>query len=159
MIDIPSDLAGSEMVFEYPDEVNIASYKPTYRGNAKQIRAACKLLEQARRPILYAGGGVVTSGATDELVELADLMQIPVVCTLMGKGAFPASHPLSLGAVGMHGAKFSNIAMTESDLIIAAGARFSDRVTGRLSEFAPHAKVVHIDIDPAEIGKIGRAHV
>ncbi len=159
LIDIPSDLAGSEMVFEYPDEVNIASYKPTYRGNAKQIRAACKLLEQARRPILYAGGGVVTSGATDELVELADLMQIPVVCTLMGKGAFPASHPLSLGAVGMHGAKFSNIAMTESDLIIAAGARFSDRVTGRLSEFAPHAKVVHIDIDPAEIGKVREADV
>lgn len=159
LIDIPSDLAGSEMVFEYPDEVNIPSYKPTYRGNAKQIRAACKLLEGSKRPILYVGGGVVASGATDELVELADMMQIPVVCTLMGKGAFPASDPLSLGAVGMHGAKYSNLAMTESDLIIAAGARFSDRVTGRLSEFAPHAKVVHIDIDPAEIGKVREADV
>ncbi|WP_165252214.1 biosynthetic-type acetolactate synthase large subunit [Adlercreutzia sp. ZJ304] len=159
LIDIPSDLAGSTMVFEYPDEVNIASYKPTYRGNAKQIRAACKLIEQSKQPILYVGGGVVTSDATDELIELADMMQIPVVCTLMGKGAFPASHKLSLGAVGMHGAKYSNLAMTESDLIIAAGARFSDRVTGRLSEFAPHAKVVHIDIDPAEIGKVREADV
>lgn len=154
LIDIPSDIAGTEMVFEYPDEVNIASYKPTYKGNAKQIRAACELITHAERPILYAGGGVITSGASEELIALADLMQIPVVTTLMGKGAFPASHPLNLGAVGMHGAKYSNLAMTESDLIIACGARFSDRVTGLLSEFAPHAKVIHIDIDPAEIGKI-----
>ncbi len=159
LIDIPSDLAGTSMTFEYPDEVNIASYKPTYRGNAKQIRAACKLIEQASRPLIYAGGGIITSQATDELVNIAEMMQIPVVTTLMGKGGFPASHPLDLGPVGMHGAKYSNLAMTESDLIIAAGARFSDRVTGRLSEFAPHAKVVHIDIDPAEIGKIREAQV
>lgn len=159
LIDIPSDLAGASMVFEYPDDVNIASYKPTYRGNAKQIRAACRLLEGADRPIIYAGGGITISGATPELIELAEMMRIPVVTTLMGKGAFPASHPLGLGPVGMHGAKYSNLAMTESDLIIAAGARFSDRVTGRLSEFAPHAKVVHIDIDPAEIGKIREPQV
>ncbi len=159
LIDIPSDLAGASMVFEYPDEVNIASYKPTYRGNAKQIRAACRLLEEASRPIIYAGGGITISSATPELIELAEMMQIPVVTTLMGKGAFPASHPLNLGPVGMHGAKYSNLAMTESDLIIAAGARFSDRVTGRLSEFAPNAKVVHIDIDPAEIGKIREPQV
>lgn len=159
LIDIPSDLAGSEMIFEYPDDVNIPSYKPTYRGNAKQIRAACKLIEEASRPILYVGGGVISSDASEQLIDLADLMQLPVVTTLMGKGAFPASHPLNLGAVGMHGAKYSNIAMTESDLIIAAGARFSDRVTGKLSEFAPHAKVVHIDIDPAEIGKVREADV
>nr|WP_251212347.1 biosynthetic-type acetolactate synthase large subunit [Adlercreutzia murintestinalis] len=159
LIDVPSDLAGAEMVFEYPDQVSIPSYKPTYRGNAKQIRAACRLLEDARRPILYVGGGVVTSEASDELIRLADLMQIPVVTTLMGKGAFPASHPLNLGAVGMHGAKYSNLAVTESDLLIAVGARFSDRVTGKLSEFAPHADVVHIDIDPAEIGKVREAQV
>ncbi len=159
LIDIPSDLAGKSMVFEYPDNVNIPSYKPTYRGNAKQVKAAARLIEQSKRPVLYVGGGVVISGATDEAVELSGKMQIPVVTTLMGKGAFPASNPLNLGPVGMHGAKYSNIAMTESDLIIAAGARFSDRVTGRLSEFAPHAKVIHIDIDPAEIGKIREAQV
>ncbi len=154
LIDVPSDLAGAKMVFEYRDEVNLPSYKPTYRGNVKQIRAACKLIEESNQPILYVGGGVAISGATEELTELVDLMRIPVVTTLMGKGAFPASHELNLGAVGMHGAKYSNLAMTESDLIIAAGARFSDRVTGKLSEFAPHAKIIHIDIDPAEIGKI-----
>lgn len=159
LIDIPSDLAGSTMVFEYPDEVNIPSYKPTYRGNAKQVRAAAKLIEKAQRPVLYVGGGATISGATDELVRLADMMRIPVVTTLMGKGAFPASHELNLGPVGMHGAKYSNLAMTESDLIISAGARFSDRVTGRLSEFAPHADVIHIDIDPAEIGKVREAQV
>ncbi len=159
LIDIPSDLAGSTMVFEYPDEVNIPSYKPTYRGNAKQVRAAAKLIEKAQRPVLYVGGGATISGATDELVMLADMMRIPVVTTLMGKGAFPASHELNLGPVGMHGAKYSNLAMTESDLIISAGARFSDRVTGRLSEFAPHADVIHIDIDPAEIGKVREAQV
>ncbi len=159
LIDVPSDLAGSTMVFEYPDEVNLPSYKPTYRGNAKQVRAACRLIEEADRPILYVGGGVVISEASDELRELAEMMRIPVVTTLMGKGAFPASHELNLGPVGMHGAKYSNLAMTESDLIIAAGARFSDRVTGKLSEFAPDAKVIHIDIDPAEIGKIRDAQV
>ena len=159
LIDIPSDLAGATMTFEYPDEVNIPSYKPTYRGNAKQVRAAAKLIEESKQPVLYVGGGAVISDATDELVKLADMMQIPVVTTLMGKGAFPASNPLCLGPVGMHGAKYSNLAMTESDLIICAGARFSDRVTGRLSEFAPHAQVIHIDIDPAEIGKIREAQV
>lgn len=159
LIDIPSDLAGAEMVFEYPDEVNLPSYKPTYRGNAKQVRAACRLLEEADQPLLYVGGGIVSSGASEELVALMDRMRIPAVVTLMGKGAVPASHPLNLGPVGMHGAKYSNMAMTEADLIIAAGARFSDRVTGRVSEFAPNAKVVHIDIDPAEIGKIRDADV
>ncbi|MCD8316961.1 MAG: acetolactate synthase large subunit, partial [Eggerthellaceae bacterium] len=135
-------------------DVNIASYKPTFRGYVKQIGAAAQLIEEAKQPILYAGGGVVISDATDELVQLSDLMKIPVVTTLMGKGAFPAAHPLNLGPVGMHGAKYSNLAMTESDLIIACGARFSDRVTGKVSEFAPHAKIIQIDIDPAEIGKI-----
>ena len=159
LIDIPSDVAGETMVFEYPDAVNLPSYKPTYRGNAKQIRAACRLLEEAAQPLLYVGGGIIASEATDELVALMDKMRIPAVVTLMGKGGVPASHPLNLGPVGMHGAKYSNMAMTEADLIIAAGARFSDRVTGRVTEFAPNAKIVHIDIDPAEIGKIRDADV
>ncbi len=154
LIDVPSDLASEEMLFVYPDSVSIPSYKPTYKGNAKQIRAAMRAIMEAKRPVLYVGGGVVASGATEEVVELANLMQIPVVTTLMGKGAFPASNPLNLGPVGMHGAKYSNLAMTESDLIVAIGARFSDRVTGKVSEFAPGARVIHIDIDPAEIGKI-----
>lgn len=159
LIDIPSDISGTEMVFEYPDDTNIPSYKPTYRGNAKQLMSAAKLIEESKKPVLYVGGGAIISDAQKELIDLAELMGIPVVTSLMGKGAFPASHPLYLGPVGMHGAKYSNLAMTESDLIIAAGARFSDRVTGRLSEFAPHAQVIHIDIDPAEIGKIREAQV
>ena len=159
LIDIPSDILSEKMVFNYPDKVNLPSYRPTYRGNAKQIRAAVQRIQRAERPVLYVGGGVISSGAADELVELASALQLPVVTTLMGKGAFPASNPLNIGPVGMHGSKYANLAMTESDLIIAAGARFSDRVTGKLSEFAPHAKVIHIDIDPAEIGKIREAQV
>nr|WP_239442953.1 biosynthetic-type acetolactate synthase large subunit [Gordonibacter sp. An230] len=159
LIDVPSDLASEELVFEYPDEVNLPSYKPTYRGNAKQVRQAVARIGRATRPVLYVGGGAVSSGASQELVELSEAMRIPVVTTLMGKGAFPASHPLNLGPVGMHGSKYANLAMTESDLIIAAGARFSDRVTGKLDEFAPHADVIHIDIDPAEIGKVREVQV
>ena len=154
LIDIPSDLASAEMVFEYPDSVNLPSYRPTYRGNAKQIKQAVNLIEASKRPLLYAGGGVVASHACAELAELARTMQIPVVTTLMAKGAFPASDPLNLGPVGMHGSKYANMAMTECDLLICVGARFSDRVTGKLSEFAPHANTNQIDIDPAEIGTI-----
>ena len=154
LIDIPSDLSGAEMVFHYPDSVNLPSYKPTYRGNARQVKQAAELIQKAERPLLYAGGGIVTSHACAELTELAERMQIPVVTTLMGKGAMRCSNPLNLGPVGMHGSKYANMAVTECDLLIAVGARFSDRVTGKVSEFAPHAKVIHIDIDPAEIGKI-----
>lgn len=154
LIDIPSDLSGAEMVFHYPDSVNLPSYKPTYRGNARQVKQAAELIEKAERPLLYAGGGIVTSHACAELTELAERMQIPVVTTLMGKGAMRCSNPLNLGPVGMHGSKYANMAVTECDLLIAVGARFSDRVTGKVSEFAPRAKVIHIDIDPAEIGKI-----
>lgn len=159
LIDIPSDLQGAEMVFHYPDSTNIPSYKPTYKGNAKQIKQACTLIESSKRPLLYAGGGVVSSHACVELRQLAEAMNIPVVTTLLGKGCFPSSHELSLGPVGMHGSKYANMAMTEADLIIAVGARFSDRVTGKLDEFAPHAQIIHIDIDPAEIGKIREATV
>lgn len=154
LIDVPSDLSGAEMVFHYPDSVNLPSYKPTYRGNARQVKQAAELIQKAERPLLYAGGGIVTSHACAELTELAERMQIPVVTTLMGKGAMRCSNPLNLGPVGMHGSKYANMAVTECDLLIAVGARFSDRVTGKVSEFAPHAKVIHIDIDPAEIGKI-----
>ena len=159
LIDIPSDLAGAQMVFHYPDSVNIPSYRPTYRGNAKQVKQAVELIRQAKRPLLMAGGGVVSSHACDEVVELAEKMQIPVVTTLLGKAAVPCSNPLNLGPVGMHGSKYANMAVTECDLLIVVGARFSDRVTGKLSEFAPHATVIHIDIDPAEIGKVRNPRV
>ncbi len=154
LIDVPSDLSGAEMVFHYPDSVNLPSYRPTYRGNAKQVRACAELIRSAKRPLLYAGGGVVASHACQELTELAEKMRIPVITSLMGKGAMRCSNPLNLGPVGMHGSKYANMAVMECDLLIACGARFSDRMTGKVSEFAPHAKIVHIDIDPAEIGKI-----
>ena len=154
LIDVPSDLSSAEMVFHYPDSVSLPSYKPTYKGNAKQVRQAVELLASARRPLIMAGGGIVTSHACSELTELAERMQIPVVTSLMGKGAMRCSNPLNLGPVGMHGSKYANLAVTECDLLLAVGARFSDRVTGKVDEFAPHAKVIHIDIDPAEIGKI-----
>ena len=154
LIDIPSDLSGSEMVFHYPDTVSVPSYKPTYKGNARQVRQAAALIEKAERPLIYAGGGIVSSHACAELTELSERLQIPVVTSLMGKGAMRCSNPLNLGPVGMHGSKYANMAVTECDLLVAVGARFSDRVTGKVSEFAPHAKVIHIDIDPAEIGKI-----
>lgn len=154
LIDIPSDLAGAQMVFRYPDHIDIPSYRPNYRGNAKQVKQAVEYIRAATRPLLMVGGGVVSSHACDEVVELAEKMQIPVVTTLLGKAAMPCSNPLNLGPVGMHGSKYANMAVTECDLLVAVGARFSDRVTGKLSEFAPHAKVIHIDIDPAEIGKV-----
>ena len=154
LIDIPSDLQGSEMVFRYPDKIAISSYRPTYKGNAKQVRAAAKLIAASHRPLIYAGGGIVASHACAELTKLAERTQTPVVTSLMGKGAIPCSNTLNLGPVGMHGSKYANRAVTECDLLIAVGARFSDRVTGKVSEFAPHAKIIHIDIDPAEIGKI-----
>lgn len=154
LIDIPSDLAGAQMVFRYPGHIDIPSYRPNYRGNAKQVKQAVEYIRAATRPLLMVGGGVVSSHACDEVVELAEKMQIPVVTTLLGKAAMPCSNPLNLGPVGMHGSKYANMAVTECDLLIVVGARFSDRVTGKLSEFAPHAKVIHIDIDPAEIGKV-----
>lgn len=153
LIDIPSDLCGMEMVFDYPADVQLPSYKPTVKGNARQIRQAVDMIKSAKRPVLYVGGGIIASNSEEELLAVADALQVPVVTTLMAKGAFPASHPLNLGHVGMHGSFYANNAVTKADLLIAVGARFSDRVTGKLIEFAPDAKVIHIDIDPAEIGK------
>ncbi|MER3406259.1 MAG: acetolactate synthase catalytic subunit, partial [Chloroflexota bacterium] len=134
-------------------------YKPTLHGNARQIRAAAELIAQAQRPVILAGHGVLISGAEAELREFAEKTDIPVICTLLGLGAFPESHELSLAMPGMHGAAYSNLAIHESDLIIAIGMRFDDRITGKVEAFAPKAKVIHIDIDPAEIGKNVKATV
>ena len=153
LVDIPVDVSKAELDFEYPATVHLPGYKPTVKGHAKQIKQAATLIAKARRPLLYAGGGVLASGATKELKELAEMMQLPVVTTLMGKGAFPEDHHLWIGMPGMHGAKYTNYTITETDLLIAVGVRFDDRVTGKLSAFASKAKVIHIDVDPAEIGK------
>jgi len=153
LIDIPVDVQQKDIEFIWPEEVDIRGYKPTYFGHPGQIKKAVKLIASSRRPIIYAGGGVITSGAHQELRELAEKIQTPVTMTLMGLGGFPGTHELSLGMLGMHGTAYANHAIMESDLIIAVGARFDDRVTGRLDAFAPHAKIIHIDIDPASISK------
>ncbi|MGB4592927.1 MAG: biosynthetic-type acetolactate synthase large subunit [Coriobacteriia bacterium] len=153
LIDLPVDVSKGELTYKHPDTVNLAGYKPTFRGHARQIQQAAALISKARKPLLYAGGGVLASGAWKELKELAELMQLPVVTTLMGKGAFPEDHHLFVGMPGMHGGKYTNYAVTETDLLIAVGVRFDDRVTGKLATFATKAKIIHIDVDPAEIGK------
>ncbi len=153
LIDLPVDVSRGEIAFKYPDHVSLPGYKPTIKGHVKQVKQAATMISKARKPLLYAGGGVLASGGWKELKELAELMQLPVVATLMGKGSFPEDHHLFLGMPGMHGAKYTNYAITETDLLIAVGVRFDDRVTGKLSSFATKAKTIHIDIDPAEIGK------
>ncbi len=153
LIDLPKDIQVAKDDFEYPEKVNLPGYKPNYVGNARQIKEAAEAIQVAERPILYVGGGAVSSGAETELFKLAKLMEIPVTTTLMGLTAFPSADPLSLGMLGMHGTATANFAISEADLIIAVGARFDDRVTGNLSTFAKDAKIIHIDIDPAEIGK------
>jgi acetolactate synthase-1/2/3 large subunit len=153
LIDIPSDVQLKDTEFIWPEEVNIRGYKPTYFGHPGQIKKAARLIAKAKRPIIYAGGGIISSGAHEVLRELAEKLQAPVTWTLMGIGGFPATHKLSLGMLGMHGTAYANHAIMEADLILAVGARFDDRVTGRLDCFAPNAKIVHIDIDPASIAK------
>jgi acetolactate synthase I/II/III large subunit len=159
LIDIPQDLSRAEIVYEPVDEVHLPGYQPTTEGNAKQIRLAAKALANSRRPVIYAGGGVVNADASAELTELCRSDRFPVTCTLMGLGAFPAPDEQWLGMLGMHGTRAANYAMDEADLIVAIGARFDDRITGKLSEFAPRAKFIHIDIDPAEISKNVPAHI
>jgi acetolactate synthase-1/2/3 large subunit len=159
LIDIPQDLSRAEIEYHPVGDVRLPGYQPTTEGNSKQIRLAAKALANARRPVLYVGGGVVNADASAELRELAMADRLPVTCTLMGLGAFPAPHDQWLGMLGMHGTRAANYAMDEADLIVAVGARFDDRVTGKLSEFAPRAKFVHIDIDPAEISKNVPAHI
>ncbi len=153
LIDIPADVQQQDIEFVWPEELDIRGYKPTLFGHPGQIKKAVKLITQAKRPILYTGGGIITSGAHQELKEFAERLQAPVTMTLMGLGGFPGTHPLSLGMLGMHGTAYANHAIMEADLIIAVGARFDDRVTGRLDAFAPQAKVIHIDIDPSSISK------
>jgi acetolactate synthase I/II/III large subunit len=159
VVDIPQDLSRAEIPYEPVTDVHLPGYQPTTEGNQKQIRLAAKALANAKRPVLYVGGGVVSAEAATELTELALCDRLPVTCTVMGLGAFPAEHPQWLGMLGMHGTRTANYAMDEADLIIAIGARFDDRITGKLSEFAPRAKFVHIDIDPAEISKNVPAHI
>lgn len=153
LIDIPVDVFVATVPSLPEEQLDLPSYQPTYKGHRRMVDLAARTIAEAKRPVLYVGGGVIRSGAEEELAELAGKLQIPVVNTLMAKGAFPETHPLSLGMPGMHGAAYASYAMNESDLIIGVGARFDDRVTGRLDRFAVGAKKIHIDIDPAEIGK------
>jgi acetolactate synthase-1/2/3 large subunit len=155
LIDIPKDVSNKPIEYEFPGEeqVSLRGYQPTVRGHAKQIDKAEEVIFEAERPIIYAGGGVIASDASQELVALAETLMIPVTTTLMGLGAVPCDHPLNLGMLGMHGTRYANYAVTECDLLVGIGVRFDDRVTGKLDTFAPHARIVHIDIDPAEIGK------
>jgi acetolactate synthase-1/2/3 large subunit len=159
LVDLPVDLTRAEIDYKPVGDVRLPGYQPTTEGNSKQIRLAAKALANARRPVLYAGGGVISANAAEELRELATSDRFPVTCTLMGLGAFPAPHEQWLGMLGMHGTRTANYAMDEADLIVGIGARFDDRVTGKLSEFAPRAKFIHIDIDPAEISKNVPAHI
>ena len=159
LVDIPMDLSRAEIAYEPVTDVRLPGYQPRTDGNQKQIRQAAKALAAAQRPVIYAGGGVVNSNASAELVEFARSDRFPVTCTLMGLGAYPAPDPQWLGMLGMHGTRAANYAMDEADLICAVGARFDDRITGKLSEFAPRAKFIHIDIDPAEISKNVPAHI
>ncbi len=159
LIDIPQDLSRAEIDYQPVTDVHLPGYQPTLDGNSKQIRLAAKALLNARRPVLYAGGGVINAEASEELTDLALAGRFPVTCTLMGLGAFPAPQEQWLGMLGMHGTRAANYAMDEADLIVAIGARFDDRITGKLSEFAPRAKFIHVDIDPAEISKNVPAHI
>ena len=153
LVDIPKDVSMDKAEFVYPNSISIRSYNPVYEGNKWQIKQAAEAMTKSKKPVLYVGGGVVFSGASQELMELAELTHMPVDMTLMGLGAFPGEHPQSMGMLGMHGTYWANMVMHYSDLVVAIGARFDDRVTGKVSEFCPHAKVIHIDIDPTSIRK------
>ncbi len=159
LVDIPVDLSKADIDYAPTGDIELPGYQPTTEGNQRQIRLAAKALAHAKKPVIYAGGGVVNANAANELVALIQAGNFPTTCTLMALGALPANEPQWLGMLGMHGTRAANYAMDEADLIVAAGARFDDRITGMLSEFAPNAKFVHIDIDPAEISKNVPAHI
>ena len=159
LIDIPKDVLNQETSWRKPTLAGLPGYRPTYEGHPKQIKAAFEMIEAAERPVLYVGGGVIAAGASEELLKFAEQMNIPVTTTLMARGAFPDNHPLALGMPGMHGVYAATTAIQRCDTLIAVGARFDDRVTGKVSAFAPEAKVVHVDVDPAEIGKIRKPDV
>lgn len=153
-VDIPKDVTAQLAKFEYPDEIKMQTYKPTYKGNPRQIKKAIEAIVSAKRPVLYIGGGAINSNASEQVREFAQICGIPAVETLMARGVMGDENPLLLGMLGMHGCYSANMAMSEADLMIAFGPRFDDRVTGKLSEFAKHAKIIHVDIDPSSIGKI-----
>ncbi|MGH9822030.1 MAG: biosynthetic-type acetolactate synthase large subunit [Blastocatellia bacterium] len=153
VIDIPKDVSGTPAEFDYPDEINLRSYDPVQEPDEAQVQRAVELIRNARRPLLYVGGGIVHSNASAELIEFAERLSIPVTPTLMGLGAFPSGHKLSLGMLGMHGTYWANMAISDADVIAAIGVRFDDRVTGALEKFAPHARIVHVDIDESSIDK------
>lgn len=153
LVDLPKDVQQAKAEFDYPEEIRLRSYNPTYEPHIKQIEKAYQLLEKAERPVLLIGGGVIASGASPEVLELAERLNLPVTMTLMGLGGFPGDHEQSLGMPGMHGTYYANMAIANCDVLLAVGARFDDRVTGRVDAFAPYAKIIHIDIDPTSIQK------
>jgi len=160
LIDIPKDVSTKAIKeLPIPDKVTLRGYNPTYRGHRRQTEKALQQIAAAERPVIYAGGGVIASNASAELVDFATQLGIPVATTLMGIGCIPGDHPLNLGMLGMHGTEYANFAITECDVLFSIGVRFDDRVTGKTETFAPHAKIIHIDIDPAEIGKNKRVDV
>jgi acetolactate synthase-1/2/3 large subunit len=153
VIDLPVDITLANLNGPPPEKIDLPGYKPRYHGNPRQIKLASEAINNSQRPVLYAGGGIILSGSSEELCQLAEKANIPVTTTLMGLGGFPETSPLSLGMLGMHGTCYANHSVQESDLLIAVGSRFDDRVTGKIDEFAPHAKIIHIDVDPASISK------
>jgi len=153
LIDLPKDVQIATTRFEYPEKVDLRGYKPTYSANVRQVDKAVKMILAARKPVLYVGGGATLCDASDILKEFAEAVEAPVTTTFMGMSSFPKKHPLSLGMLGMHGTYYANMAVTNSDLLVAIGARFDDRVTGKIATFAPNAKIIHIDIDPTSIKK------
>ncbi len=153
LVDLPKDVMNATVKFQYPESISLQGYKPVYKGHTGQIKKLVDLVLRSKQPVIYAGGGVIHSDASDELRRFAHLTRIPVTTTLMGLGAFPSDDPLSLGMLGMHGTYRANMAVTYTDCLIAIGARFDDRVTGKIDEFAPKAKIVHVDIDPTSISK------
>jgi len=159
LVDIPKNVLNQLTQWSEPTLAGLPGYKPTKEGHPKQIRAAIELIESAERPVLYVGGGVINAGASAELAEFVVAVNAPVVTTLMARGAFPDDHPLALGMPGMHGTYPATTAIQNADVLVSLGARFDDRVTGRVDAFAPHAKVIHVDVDPAEIGKVRNAEV
>ena len=159
LIDIPKNIAEAPCRNSIPERLELPGYKPTYKGHASQIKLACQALEKAQRPLIYAGGGVISSHAWEELLALAEKLQCPIVNTLMGKGAVPSTHPLGLGMLGLHGLPAANLAAVHCDVLLAVGVRFDDRVIGAAEKFAKGTRIIHVDIDPAEIGKNKSAHI
>jgi acetolactate synthase-1/2/3 large subunit len=159
LVDMPKDISNQKMDWYWPDSVDLPGYKPTTKGHPKQIKDAARLMGEAKRPVIYAGGGILKSRAAEALRQLAELTQFPVVTTLMARGSFPDDHELCLGMPGMHGNYTAVTSMQKADLLVALGSRFDDRVTGKVSAFAPDAQIIHVDIDPAELGKVRRPDV